>query len=60
VLVDFERPAKPIEDALLKRGVIVRPMGGYGLPSCLRITIGDELACRLVARVVAEFMAGQG
>lgn len=40
VLVDFERPAKPIEDALLKRGVIVRPMGGYGLPTCLRITVG--------------------
>ena len=40
VLVDFDRTAKPIEDALLKRGVIVRPMGGYGLPTCLRITIG--------------------
>lgn len=40
VLVDFERPAKAIEEALLKRGVIVRPMGGYGLPSCLRITVG--------------------
>lgn len=45
VLVDFERPAKAIEDALLKRGVIVRPMGGYGLPTCLRITVGlpDEV-----------------
>lgn len=40
VLVDFDRPAKPIEDALLRRGVIVRPMGGYGLPTCLRITVG--------------------
>ncbi len=58
VLVDFERPAKPIEDALLKRGVIVRPMGGYGLPSCLRITVGlpaenDELLTALAA-VLAE------
>jgi len=40
VLVDFERLAKPIEDALLHRGVLVRPMGGYGLPTCLRITVG--------------------
>lgn len=40
LLVDFERPAKPIEDALLHKGVIVRPMGGYGLPTCLRITVG--------------------
>jgi len=51
VLVDFERTAKPIEDALLKRGVIVRPMGGYGLPTCLRITVGlpDENKQFLVA-----------
>lgn len=51
VLVDFERPAKPIEDALLQFGVLVRPMGGYGLPNCLRITVGlpDENAVLLKA-----------
>lgn len=51
VLVDFERPAKPIEDAMLKRGVILRPMGGYGLPTCLRITVGlrDENEALLAA-----------
>jgi histidinol-phosphate aminotransferase len=27
-------------DRLLRRGVIVRPVGGYGLPACVRITIG--------------------
>jgi histidinol-phosphate aminotransferase len=27
---------------LLKLGVIVRPMGGYGLPTHARITIGTE------------------
>lgn len=61
VLVDFSRPAKPIEDALLKRGVIVRPMGGYGLPNCLRITVGlaaenDELLDAL-GRVLIEDQA---
>lgn len=40
VLVDFGRPASPIEDALLQRGILVRPMGGYGLPQCSRITAG--------------------
>jgi|CXWL01.1.fsa_nt_gi histidinol-phosphate aminotransferase len=58
VLVDFERQAKPIEDALLQRGVLVRPMGGYGLPTCLRITVGlaDENAVLLseLAAVLAE------
>ncbi|ANK79711.1 MAG: histidinol-phosphate transaminase [Rhizobiales bacterium NRL2] len=30
-------------DAFLKaRGIIVRPVGAYGLPDCLRITIGTE------------------
>jgi len=27
---------------LLRRGVIVRPIGGYGLPQHLRVTIGSE------------------
>ena len=26
---------------LLARGVVVRPMAGYGLPQCLRITVGE-------------------
>lgn len=40
VLVDFGRDAAPIERRLLERGVVVRPMGGYGLPTCLRINTG--------------------
>ena len=36
---------------LLKRGVIVRPMGGYGLPRHLRISVGLEHENR---RLVAE------
>jgi histidinol-phosphate aminotransferase len=42
VLIDFCRDAAPIERALLGRGVIVRPMGGYGLPECLRISVGTR------------------
>jgi histidinol-phosphate aminotransferase len=29
-----------VYEALLRRGVIVRPMDGYGLPEYLRVTIG--------------------
>jgi histidinol-phosphate aminotransferase len=29
-------------DALLRRGVIVRPMGGYGLPEHVRVTVGTR------------------
>jgi histidinol-phosphate aminotransferase len=40
LLVDFGRAAAPIEQGLFERGVIARPMTGYGLPQCLRISIG--------------------
>jgi histidinol-phosphate aminotransferase len=40
--VGFGRDAKPIHQGLLERGVIVRPMGSYGLPQFLRVTVGTE------------------
>jgi len=42
VLVDCGRPAGEMFEALLRQGVIVRPVGGYGLRTHLRITIGTE------------------
>lgn len=42
ITVNVKRLAAPIYDALLREGVIVRPIGGYGLPQHLRITIGTE------------------
>jgi histidinol-phosphate aminotransferase len=40
VLAEVGREARPIYEALLHRGVIVRGMGLYGLPQHLRITVG--------------------
>ena len=47
LLVDFGRDAGPVYEALLRRSVIVRPVGNYGLGDCLRISIGtpDENTC---------------
>jgi histidinol-phosphate aminotransferase len=42
ITVNMKRPAAPLYDALLREGVIVRPIGGYGLPQHLRITIGTQ------------------
>jgi len=42
VLVDFGRDAAPVERALFEQGVIARPMGGYGLPEFLRISVGTR------------------
>ncbi len=40
---------------LLSEGLIVRQVGSYGLPECLRITVGDEPACRRVVHAIAQF-----
>ena len=40
ILANMGQPAMPIFDALLRNGLIVRPVGNYGLPEHLRITVG--------------------
>ena len=34
------RPAGPVYEALLRAGVIVRPVANYGMPNHLRVTVG--------------------
>lgn len=40
ITIDFKQLAAPIYEALLREGVIVRPIAGYGMPNHLRISIG--------------------
>jgi histidinol-phosphate aminotransferase len=40
VSVDLKKSGQPIYDALLRKGVIVRPVGNYEMPNHLRISIG--------------------
>jgi len=41
LLADFpSRPAKALFEDLLREGVVVRPMAGYGFPNAQRITVG--------------------
>jgi histidinol-phosphate aminotransferase len=40
VTVDLGRPAAAVEQALLREGVICRPVANYGLPNHLRISVG--------------------
>ena len=46
LFVEVGEDAAALNDALLRRGVIVRPMGAFGAPQALRITAGtpDEIA----------------
>ena len=61
ILADFVTPEVALAaDAHLRgRGIIVRRVAGYGLPHCLRITIGLEEECRAVAEALADFMAAR-
>ena len=64
VMIDFEtqEAVDRIFDGLLRRGVITRPLFGFGLPHCLRISTGtDEENARCVAmleEVLAEEEVG--
>lgn len=51
IAVDFGRDTAAINQALLRAGVIVRPVAGYGMPNFLRVSIGlpAENACFLEA-----------
>ncbi len=53
-----QEEAETCDDYLKTQGMLVRRTTGYGLLNCLRITVGDEAACRRVAHAVAQFKDG--
>lgn len=42
IMVDTGKDGQAIFNALLRRGIIVRPTTAWDLPTCLRITVGTE------------------
>lgn len=40
IALDLGQDAAPIDQALLREGCITRPIGGYGMPNHLRVSIG--------------------
>ncbi len=63
VLVHFDKAGGKTADAadkfLKERAIIVRKVGAYGLPDCLRVTIGTEADNRAVAAALADFIGGR-
>jgi histidinol-phosphate aminotransferase len=57
LLVEFGPRTARIEAALTDRGVVLRPMAGYGLPEFLRITIGTDDDHRQLLAALAEVLA---
>jgi histidinol-phosphate aminotransferase len=58
VLADFATQAKAeaADDHMRRRGIIARRVGGYGLPHCLRITVGLPEEVQAVIDALSEFM----
>ena len=54
-----EDEASACEAAFREDGILVRKVGGYGLPNSLRITVGSEADCRRVATSVRRFRETQ-
>lgn len=57
VLVDLKQAGMPIYEALLRKGVIVRPVGVYELPNHLRISIGTKTENQLFLDALTEILA---
>ena len=51
--------AEAADKFLKQRGIIVRKVAAYGLPHCLRVTIGTEADNRAVVSALADFLAGR-
>ena len=54
---DEKRNAAAASDYLNSKGIIVRPVGGYGIHDGLRITVGTEDQNRAVIDALSEFAA---
>jgi histidinol-phosphate aminotransferase len=54
---DEKRNAAAASEYLNSKGIIVRPVGGYGIHDGLRITVGTEDQNRAVIDALSEFAA---
>lgn len=42
LVTNLPREVKAINEGMLRRGVIIRPMGGFGMPDAIRVTVGNH------------------
>lgn len=58
--IDFGRPAEPLFQAMMRHGVIVRPVANYEMPSHLRVTIGSAAENQRFIEVLDAVMKEHG
>jgi histidinol-phosphate aminotransferase len=61
VFTEIGEDSRPLFEALLREGVIVRPTGGFGAPGAIRVTVGtgeeNEIFAAALGRVLADTRA---
>ena len=59
VLIQFRdaKQANAADEFLTARGLILRGVAAYGLPHCLRLTVGPEDANRRVVDALRDFVS---
>jgi histidinol-phosphate aminotransferase len=62
LLADFPgRPAKELFEAMLREGIVIRPLHGYGFPTAQRITVGlpaeNDRCLAALARLLGKVAA---
>jgi len=57
ILVDFLKDSAGIEAKCVTKALVLRPMRGYGLPNCLRITVGNRDENRQLLKILDEVLA---
>jgi histidinol-phosphate aminotransferase len=58
VFVDLGEDAQPWFEALLREGVIVRPLGGFGAPHAIRVTVGTKEDHAFLAEALTRVRTG--
>ncbi|MBC7927350.1 MAG: histidinol-phosphate transaminase [Bryobacteraceae bacterium] len=52
IVLDDARKASAMVELLLRRGIIVRPLAAFGLPTCVRISVGTDEANQLCVEAI--------
>jgi histidinol-phosphate aminotransferase len=60
ILVNVGMEGKAVAEALLRKGVIVRSMEGYGLPAYIRVTVGTPQENGRALQALAEVLGAVG
>ena len=54
LFVELGEDAQPWFEALLREGVIVRPLAGFGAPQAVRVTVGTPDEQAFLARALSQ------